>query len=109
MIVHYLNMKWYKLSQKLLQNSLNSNKDSIVLGLKTKVGRILSLLHPLWEDSNAVLSVHRYIRGDVKIAFSVTTNKPQKMTNVGDWAYVTQICHWPPAEAMWQVTYAGWG
>ena len=53
-IIHYSNMKWEKLSQKLHQNCLNNNKDSFVLGLKTKVGRIISLLHPLWEDSNAV-------------------------------------------------------
>ena len=53
-IIHYLNMKWEKWSQKLHQNCLNNNKDSFVLDLKTKVGRIVSLLHPLWEDSNAV-------------------------------------------------------
>ena len=53
-IIHYFNMKWEKWSQKLHQKYLNNNKDSFVLGLKTKVGRILSLLHPLWEDSNAV-------------------------------------------------------
>ena len=32
-----------------------------MLGLKTKVGQILSLLHTLLENSNAVLSKHVYI------------------------------------------------
>ena len=45
------------------------------------------------------------LRRDVKIPFLW----PQRMTNVGDWANVTQICQWAPAEAMWEVTYGGWG
>ena len=39
-------------------------------------------------------------RGRRQNSLSVTTNKPQRMSNVGDWANVTQICQWPPAEAM---------
>ena len=46
-IIHYSYMKGEKLSEKLHQNCLNNSKDSFVLGLKTKVGQILSLLHPL--------------------------------------------------------------
>ena len=53
-IIHYLKYELIKMIKELHQNCLNNNKDSFVLGLKTKKGQILSLLHPLWEDRNAV-------------------------------------------------------
>ena len=62
-----------------------------------------------------VIFTAEYLRGPVccigehQNSFSVTTDKPQRMTNVGDCAYVTQICQWAPSEAMLEVTYGGRG
>ena len=50
-----------------------------------------------------------FAKGRRQNSLSVTTNKPQRMKKVADWAYVTLICQWAPAEAMWEVTYGGWG
>ena len=79
----------------------------LVSSLKNKK---IEIRYTLVDNENWLLAnLYVLFKGRRQNSLSVTTNKPHRMANVGDWAYVTQICQWAPAEAMWQVTYAGWG
>ena len=88
---------------------VNSGKHSLVISVAiytclTTFDHVLTRL--MLVPSNFVLVIRNTLRllrkgkGRSQNSLSVTTNKPQRMTNIGDGAYVIQICQWAPADAM---------